>query len=189
MMTTNTSNCQIDNPTRPLNRAAIAPDAWARSIVNIAGIGPGDAVIRLGAEDNAVDAAVSRSGAHIQHASTDAGTGRRSFYSPQTPALADAAIWAIDGFGQPALEETLAAIRKSLRLGGRLVAWALPDDSRGVQAWTQRLQRLIAGAGFTSIIGSPLPTDNGEIAVATGIYVSCIHGVDCPSAAHGRMGH
>lgn len=188
-MTTNTSDCQIDNPTGQLNPVAIAPDALARSIVNIAGIGPGNTVIRIGAEYSAVDAAVSRRGAHILHASTDAGAVRRSFFSPHTPALADAALWAIDGFRQPALDETLAVIRQRLRLGGRLVAWALPGDCRDVQIWTQRLQRLIAGAGFTSIIGSPLPTDRGEIAVATGVYVFCLQGVDCPSAAHGRVGH
>lgn len=189
MLTTNTSDRQIDDPARQLNPAAIAPDDWARSIVNIADIGPGDAVIRLGAEAGTVADAVSRSGAHILHASTDPGAVQRSLFSPQTPVLADAAIWAIDGFRQAALDETLAAIRQRLRLGGRLIAWALPDACRDVQGWTQRLQRLIAGAGFTSIIGSPLPTNNGEIAVATDVYVACIHGVDCPSAVHGRMGN
>ena len=161
-----------------VNPTAMISGALAQRIVNIAGIARGHAVMGMGSIGSAVEKALLHAGAHLQPGPTAATGGKRKALRACRQTWADVALWAADDFRQAALDDALAAIRQSLRPGGRLVVWALPDAPRDAQALSRRIQRLIDAAGFTSIIGSAVATAWGDVAVATGVHVFGCRGID-----------
>ena len=167
-----------DDQAGSFNPTAMISETLAQRIVNIAGVARGQVVMGTGSIGSAVEKAVLYAGAHLQPGPTAPAGGKRKAPRACRQVRVDVALWAADDFRQAVLDDALAAIRQSLRPGGRLVVWGLPDAPRDAQALSRRIQRLIDAAGFTSIIGSAVATAWGDIAVATGVHVFGCRGID-----------
>ena len=148
--------------------AIVANDLISR-IVGIAGVGPGDEVMVLGAVDTAIDSAVSARGAHLLPAATAAATAEGHPWPLRGQPRADALLWAVNKDHPAALVETLATLRDVLRTGGRRVLWMPLDGCCFETAGVEAMQRSFASAGFASVIVGRLASPSSDILVATGI--------------------
>jgi hypothetical protein len=155
---------------RPMSDAQSLPcrsPACAERIVRIAGIGAGVRVLYPGGPDTVMDAAVANAGARLM---TGEDLGRTRFRMDRARADIVLCALAAPRLWEPV--EHLRIIRRYLRPGGRLVVWTTPDPDRAATIIAVRLQRLIRAAEFTSIIVGRMPSDAGDLVVATGKRVA-----------------
>ena len=127
----------------------------AETMVNIAGIAPGDRVLLMGDAETLMATAIAAAGGEILR-------------KPST--VCDVILWASPSTGLDALLPNPFP-RHWLRAGGRLVVWCdtAGPASAGVQD-PQRLRRALHASRFTSIIIGRLPAETGGVVVATGIF-------------------
>ncbi len=168
----NTSELSCPNRKRPVKfgHLAVESNAFTERIVNIAGIGYGDAVVCLGDTGTAIEAAASASGARSFTATVAAVTKGR-VNALRSRCCADAVLCATTLIRGRGPVESVQWARRNLRSGGRLVMWTVPDRGHAASVIADRLQRMLRAAGFTSIIAGQLPPDVGGTVVVTGILI------------------
>ena len=169
MINTNELVCQSSECPNCFGHPAMLSVNFAERMVNIAGLEFGDTVVCMGDTGSAIEAAIVKNGSRAL-CSSAADKGNKWNASRLVGSTrSDAVLWAADLSRQNAMTESLSAIRKHLRRGGRLVMWAPPDGCREAQACAEHIQRILAAAGFTSVIVGQTPSDVGDLTVATGI--------------------
>lgn len=169
MMNTSELICQDRERPASFAHPAMLSDSIAERMVNIASLEYGDTVMCLGDTGPAIEAAVARNSGSARCPSTadkeSKWNASRFFGQPRS----DAVLWAADVSRPCAMTESLSTIRKHLRRGGRLVMWAPIDGCHKAKACPGTIQRLLAAAGFTSVIVGQSPSNEGDLTVATGI--------------------
>ena len=138
-------------------------------IINIAGIGAGDTVVYLGGKNDFIETLLCSRGIRIQMAPTSPANNRLRKPQHHPAARADAILWYAEGFTWSNPSQTLAYLRQCLKPGGRLVLCRSSCNCRSRQARQQAMERLLATAGFVSVIVGRLPGHAQDAAVATGV--------------------
>lgn len=148
---------------------AVRTSDFYNRILNIAGIGAGDAVACLDGERAFVEEALSARGALIRTISTASGAGWGRKLRRKKDACIDAILWAVGGFPRDNPVRFLANLRHSLRPGGRLVLGIASENFYNRQVDSERIDSLLVSAGFVSVIVGRLPLNGQGVAVATGV--------------------
>jgi hypothetical protein len=155
-------------PVDDLHRLSGVPFVLAEKIINIAGLGRGDRVLCLGETGTAIQTAAAATGARILSIASGVTSGEAGWLR-EPRSRADAALWGMAEAHLKQRAEILNVLRRHVRSGGRLVAWMVPDHNQTSAQHTNRLQRAIRQAGFTSIITGQLPPQAGGNVVVTGV--------------------
>lgn len=128
------------------------------TIVNIAGVVPGDRVLLTGHTGGAIAATIAAAGGVVVEAA--------AFNWRQKPPKRFNVVLLTQT--SPGL--TLPLLRHWLQPGGRLVTWQFIGRGKDTEASRRRLRENLHAAMLTSIIIGRLPAESGEAIVATGVF-------------------
>jgi hypothetical protein len=160
-------NMQLLNPPTvsldDLQQGTSLTPRQAETIINIAGISPGDRVLYSGIADRTVAATVTGLGARFI-------AGKMKPWPATQRNRADVALCFISQLGPRETARSLRIFRRNLRPGGRMVMWTAPDRCHCASSLRDHFLELAGSAGFTSMIVGQLPPEEGRgMVVATGI--------------------
>jgi hypothetical protein len=158
-----------------LEGAEVLTSDFYERIVRIAGIGSKDTIGYWGGGNAAIESLLGTMGVRNQIAPICLDKNQLRKRQCNSANRADTILWDADGASWKNRFQTLSNLGRCLRPGGRVVLWRSSCDLRHGQSCPEAIERLLASAGFVSIIVGRLPGSAMDALVATGVLVKHRH--------------
>lgn len=158
-----------------LDGAEVLTSEFYERIVRIAGIGSKDTIGYWGGGNAVIERLLSVIGVRNQIAPICLEKNQLRKKQCNSANRADTILWDANGAFWKNRSQTLANLGRCLRPGGRLVLWRSSCDLHHRQPCQEAIERLLASAGFVSIIVGRLPGRGMDAVVGTGILVKHHH--------------